>query len=187
LSIPAFTISGVLPPFLGATPVNPAAMSPYPATLVEIAGAMCSTDPRKEIFRGLLAYRQALNGLGLTIGFQWLSGSFLEDIESLESRPPRDVDVVTFCHRPPGAQLDAEWDALQLANAPLFDPPQIKAAYRCDAYFVDLDIVPWAVVWYTRYWFGLFAHRRGGLWKGLLEIPLAVSNDDNDAAAMVQP
>jgi hypothetical protein len=69
----------------------------------------------------------------------------------------------------------------------LFDPPQIKAAYRCDAYFVDLDIVPWAVVLHTRYWFGLFAHRRGGLWKGLLEIQLPVSNDDNDAAAMVQP
>ena len=148
---------------------------------------MCGTDPRREIFRGLLAYRQALNGLGLTIGFQWLSGSFFEDIEGLESRPPRDVDVVTFCHRPPGAQTDADWDAFQVANAPLFDPPQIKAAFRCDAYFVDLDIVPWAVVLHTRYWFGLFAHRRGGLWKGLLEIPLAVSNDDNDAAAMVQP
>jgi hypothetical protein len=161
-------------------------MSPFPATLVEIAGSMCSTDPRKEIFRGLLAYRQALDGIGLTAGVQWLSGSFLEDIEALESRPPGDVDLVTFCHRPAGARTDPDWVAFQAANAALFEPPQIKAAFRCDAYYVDMDIAPWAVVWYTRYWFGLFAHRRGGLWKGLLEIPLAVSNDDTDAGTMVQ-
>jgi hypothetical protein len=187
LPIPAFTISGVLPPFLGTTPADPAAMSPYRATLIEVAGTMCGTDARKEIFRGLLAYRQALDGIGITTGFQWLSGSFLEDIETLESRPPADVDLVTFCHRPPGAQAQADWNALLAANAALFEPPQIKAAFRCDAYFVDMDIPPWAVVSQSRYWFGLFAHRRGGLWKGLLEIPLAVSNDDTDAAVMVQP
>ncbi|MDA1231040.1 MAG: hypothetical protein O2856_09720 [Planctomycetota bacterium] len=28
-------------------------------------------------------------------GFQWLDGSFLEDIELGDGRPPRDLDVVT--------------------------------------------------------------------------------------------
>jgi hypothetical protein len=94
--IPDFTISGILPPFLGASPTAPALMSPYSTTLTRIAGKFCSSDPRKEIFRGLLAYRQQLSGIGLQVGFQWLSGSFMEDIEGLEARSPKDVDIGRF-------------------------------------------------------------------------------------------
>ena len=54
-------------------------------------------------------------------------------------------------------------------------------------YFVDLDSDPTGVVSQTRYWFGLFSHRRGGLWKGMLELSLAVSADDTDALALVTP
>jgi hypothetical protein len=185
--IPDFTISGVLPPFLGSTPSDAAVMSPYPTTLVELAGRMCGSDDRKVIFRGLLEYRKALADIGLTAGFQWLSGSFLEDIETLERRSPRDIDLVTFCYRPPGAEGDADWQTFLDTHAALFEPTQVKAAYRCHAYFVDMHTLPHGVVWQTRYWFGLFSHRRGGLWKGLLWVPLALSQDDADAAASVQP
>src|SRR5208283_647878 len=98
--IPDFTISGVLPPYLGPTATDHALMSPYETSLTRIANKLCASDERKVIFRGLLQYRQALGGIGLSSGFQWLSGSFLEDIEAIESRAPRDVDVVTFLHRP---------------------------------------------------------------------------------------
>src|SRR5262245_55106373 len=86
--VPDFTISGVLPPYLGATPIIQAAMSPYRTTLVSIANKLCTSDQRKEIFRGLLAWRQELGAIGLQGGFQWLSGSFIEDIEALETRHP---------------------------------------------------------------------------------------------------
>jgi hypothetical protein len=183
IDVPDFTISGVLPPFLGTTPVIPAAMSPYPTSLVQIAGKICGTDQRKAILRGLLAYRQRLAGIGLQLGVQWLSGSFLEDIETLESRDPRDVDVVTFFHRPAGATADADWFAFINANLALFEPAQVKAAFQCDSYFVDMNLPPIFIVSQTRYWYGLFSHNRGGLWKGMLQIPLHLTADD--AAALV--
>jgi hypothetical protein len=185
--IPNFTISGVLPPYLGPTAKNPAAMSPYETTLARIANRLCGSDERKVIFRGLLQYRLALSGVGLTNGFQWLSGSFLEDIEAIESRAPRDIDVVTFVHRPAAAAADPAWQAFVNTNINLFAPAQTKATYRCDAYFVDMTTEPENVVNQTRYWFGLFAHRRTGIWKGLLQLPLAVTQDDTDASVIVGP
>ncbi len=99
--IPDFTISGVLPPFLGPTPTESALMFRYRTSLTRIAGKLCGSEQRKAIFRGLLAYRQALGGIGLQSGVQWLSGSFAEDIEGLEAfRHPNDVDVVTFLPSP---------------------------------------------------------------------------------------
>ena len=186
--IPDFTISGVLPPYLGTTPTIPAAMSPYSTTLTRIAGKMCGSDQRKEIFRGLIAYRRQLANLGLTDGIQWLSGSFMEDIEALEARHPNDVDLVTFCHRPAHLEGDdVAWRAFVYANLPLLDPRQVKPVYKCDAYFVDLNSQVFNVVNLTRYWFGLFSHRRGGLWKGLLQVPLGVSPDDANASTVVGP
>jgi hypothetical protein len=119
-------------------------------------------------------------------GFQWLSGSFMEDIEATESRSPRDLDVVTFVHRPAGLD-DVATQALIAANPNIFVHAQAKATYHCDAYFIDLGILPEAVVNQTRYWFGLFAHRRTGIWKGLLQLPLAVTQDDTDASVIVGP
>lgn len=137
--------------------------------------------------RGLLAYRQQLAAIGVQGGFQWLSGSFLEDIEALERRHPRDVDVVTFSHRPVAVAADADFAAFVAANDALFDPLQVKVNFRCDSYHVDMDIAPDGVIFHTRYWYGLFSHRRGGLWKGMLEIPLAVSADDAAALAELGP
>jgi hypothetical protein len=185
--IPDFTISGVLPPFLGSTPTIPALMSPYRTSLTRVAGRLCGSDQRKAIFRGLLVYRQQLSAVGFQVGVQWLSGSFIEDIEGLETRHPNDVDVITICHRPAAVKDDAFWNGFLMSNIALIDPAAVKAAFRCDAYFVDMDIEPMSVVNQTRYWFGLFSHRRGGLWKGMLEIPLAVTTDDADALAMVGP
>jgi hypothetical protein len=185
--IPNFTISGILPPYLGPTPTDGALMSPYETTLTRVAGKLCNSNERKEIFRGLLRYRQELANLGFTDGFQWLSGSFMEDIETLEKRHPQDVDIVTFCHRPAGIPDDAAWQAFTVANINLLLWHLVKPIYRCDAYFVDLNTAPANVVNQARYWFGLFSHRRTGLWKGLLQVPLSVTQDDADASVVVRP
>jgi hypothetical protein len=187
IDVPDFTISGALPPFLGLTPTVPAAMSPYPTTLTRIATKLCASNERREIFRGLLRYRQELAKIGLNDGFQWLSGSFMEDIETLEKRHPRDVDVVTFCHRPASATDDPSWLAFTRANVNLLMWSRVKPIFKCDPYFVDLNTAPANVVNQARYWFGLFSHRRGGLWKGLLQVPLIVTQDDADASLMVGP
>lgn len=185
--IPNFTISGVLPPYLGPTATDPGSMSPYETTLTRIANRLCASDERKAIFRGLLRYRQALSGIGLSSGFQWLSGSFMEDIESIESRAPRDVDVLTFVRRPAAVADNAAWQAFCNANLNLFQRAQAKTNYKCDAFFVDMNTEPENIVNQTRYWFGLFGHRRTGIWKGLLQIPLLVTQDDTDASLVVGP
>lgn len=69
LEIPDFTISGVLPPFLGKTPIIPAAMSPYSTTLARVAGKLCGTNERKEILRGLIAIAKSWLTSALTKGF----------------------------------------------------------------------------------------------------------------------
>lgn len=182
--IPPFTVSGVLPPWVG-NPCLAANMSPYQTSLTEIANMLCSTAERRTIFRGLLQYRQVLAGIGLTSGFQWFSGSFLEDIETLENRPPRDVDVVTFFQRPAQHAMDPQWRAFVDANRNLWAPAQTKIAYHCDAQYVDLSFHATYIVDRTRFWFGLFSHRRNGIWKGLLQVPLGISQDDVDASQLM--
>lgn len=186
MPIPQLGPSGILPPYVGAV-TQMASMSPYAASLVEVAQRFCLSDPRKEILRGLLLYRQRLGGLGFNQGMQWLSGSFLEDIETLEQRVPRDVDVVTFCHLPAATPNPAALQALMAANQLLFDHGAVKANFKVDAQFVDLGFDPQVIVAQARFWFGLFSHRRNGIWKGMVQIPLALSADDIAAAQLVGP
>lgn len=154
-------------------------MSPYQATMVEVVECFSTSPERVEILWGLLQYRNALVAAGLVNAFQWLDGSFVENVEVLESRSPGDVDVVTFFRRP---VPDEEWRTWFLANRNLFTPAYTKATYRCDAYGVDLGTPPENVVRWTRYWFGLFSHKRvTKQWKGMVQIQL--SAEDNAAAA----
>ena len=53
------------------------------------------------ILDGFLRFRELLTQAGFVSGFQWVDGSFLENVEMLENRPPNDLDVVTF-YIPPG-------------------------------------------------------------------------------------
>jgi hypothetical protein len=184
--IPAFTQSGVLPPYMGSTPVDGALMSPFETTLVRIADRMCASPQRRAIFRGLLSLRELLGTIGVRDGVQWLSGSFMEDIETLESRSPNDVDVVTF-YRRPGQFIndDVGWFQLLQPYLAQLDHDAIKTRYLCDAYFIDVNTDGFSVVDRARYWFGLFSHRRGGLWKGMLQVPLCVTQDDTDALARI--
>lgn len=173
--LPAFNVSGVLPPYIGDSPTVNAAMSPYWTTMSAVVRRFATSSERMEILIGLLDYRAALRSIGLTDGFQWIDGSFVEHIENTRNRPPADIDVVTFASRP-NVQPD-EWKTLVMGNIALFDPAQAKQKFRCDAYFVDLGKNPVTIVNDTRYWFGLFSHQRDtSLWKGMLALPL--TSDD---------
>lgn len=182
--IPAFDLSNVLPPFVGADATDRSLMSPYRATMVEVIQRFSTSSARKEILDGLLRYRGALRAAGLGTGFQWLDGSFVEDIETLASRPPGDVDVVTFFRRP---VPNAQWQTWSMANRQLFMPSLTKTTYKCDAYGVDLDGLPESIVDQTRYWFGLFSHQRGinRLWKGMVQVQLDAT-DDASALALLR-
>jgi hypothetical protein len=122
--------------------------------------------------------------IGITGGFQWLNGSFVEDCETTRGRSPKDIDIITFATRPDGLQAEQEWAAFIHTRPDLFDPGVSKEEYGCDAYFVDLTSHPIQIVRSTHYWFGLFSHQRDTyLWKGLVEVP--IDGDDSEIAEML--
>jgi len=176
--IPNFEESGVLPPFIGACPTKSANQAPYKVSLEAFVEHFATSKERIEILIGFLKYRYDLRCLGIKNGFQWLDGSFVENVEKTRGRAPNDIDLVTFAHRPVGFILD-DWKNFVEANIGLFSPEMAKASYKCDAYFVDLDLPTKAIVSHTKYWFGLFSHQREtSLWKGMLEIDLSYNETD---------
>jgi hypothetical protein len=178
--IPPYGSSGALPPYVGTSPAVAGGMSPYGATILEVATRFCTSAERVALFQGLLQFRASLVGAGLTVGVQWLDGSFCEDVESTRGRPPADIDVVTFFQRPAHVTAAADWATFVMANGALLTPSMIKPAFGCDGGFVDVSLGPQSVIPQTAYWFGLFTHQRSSFaWKGIVMVPLV----DNDAAA----
>jgi hypothetical protein len=184
--IPSPSHDGVLPPFMpGAEPHERGAMSPYRTEVTEVVGRFSTSPERIEILRGLLDYREALRGIGVTDGFQWLDGSFVEECEKFHGRPPKDIDLITFATRPAEFSSTETWGELVLSRPDLFDPATAKEQFKCDAYFVDLGLPPAYLVQTTRYWFGLFSHQRETyLWKGMIEVPF--TSDDSDASQLLE-
>jgi len=180
MPVPAFTIDGVLPPFVGPTGPGGAAsdMSPYEVSSVEVVTALGTTTHRRAILRRWIEHRQQLRAIDVVNGFQWLDGSFVED------KIPNDLDIVTFFHRPANALDSIALGALIAGNGHLFRRGQVKPAFNLDAFFVDLNSHSEQIVSYTRYLLGLFSHRRGdSLWKGMLQVRLENVVDDESALA----
>ncbi|WP_355608940.1 hypothetical protein RZV17_09685 [Xanthomonas cannabis] len=64
----------------------------------------------------------------------------------------------------------------------------MKTTYKLDAFFTDMNASPIGLVNFTRYYLGLFSHRRGDdIWKGMLQVGLADIADDNAAQAVLGP
>jgi len=180
--IPSFNASGVLPPFTGPTPVDRAVTSPFNATMTEVVQRFGTTEPRIEILQGLLNYRKELRSIGVISGFQWLDGSFIEDVEKVRGIPPKDIDLVTFGPRPV-VDYSSFMNLMDLRKD-LFDPREAKKAYRADAYFMDTLKPAHILVPDAAYFFGLFSHQRNtALWKGMLVVNLA--SDDDEAGKLL--
>jgi hypothetical protein len=180
--IPAFNHSHVLPPFEGER-MNTAHSSPYVVTASELVQHFTRSAARCLIIDGLMHYRAELRNLGFLQGFQWLDGSFVEDVEARESRAPNDIDVVTFA-RPPAGMSTGDIRQMMATRPDLFDQDRCKQGFHCDTTLVNLTTSPEWLVTQTRYWYGLYSHRRGdALWKGMLQLPL--ESDDVAAQAML--
>lgn len=171
MNLPSFTPSGVLPPFVGDPTFN--ARSPYSVGMSDVVHRFGTTARRREILRGLIEYRGELRRIGVAMAFQWLDGSFAENL----AREPNDIDLVTFAEQiPPFASLGRDEKAL-------FQPAEAKRRFLCDAYLVQLSTASKAkLVERVSYWLGLFSHRRVTLeWKGILQVSLDDARQDDDA------
>ena len=173
MPIPAFDHNLVLPPHLG-DPRNPSELSPYPCTTVELCKQLGTSPERRRILELFLDFRERLTIERLTNGFQWLDGSFLEDIEKRESRPPKDLDVVTIYWG-----YDIAFQSNLMAKFPEFaDPMLSKANFSLDHYPFDASYSPETTVESSRYWISLFSHNRLAVWKGMLRVELNTVADD---------
>ena len=174
--IPYFDHNLVLPPHLG-DPVDRAQLSPYPCTTLDLCQRLGTTAARRAILEKYLSFRERLHNAGLVNGFQWLDGSFLEDVETRENRPPKDLDVVTVYWG-----YDKSFQAQLAINFREFASPTLaKATYSLDHYNFDASFNPTVTLEQTRYWILLFSHNRQGIWKGMLRIELNTPAEDEAA------
>lgn len=102
----------------------------------------------------------------------------MEDAEQFRGRPPDDIDVVSFLD--PSAIAIAAMDPTLLTS--LTNHHLSKTRFRVDHFIVKLDWPGRTVVEWTRYWCGLFSHRRmDDVWKGMLKVDLTTPADDSAA------
>jgi Family of unknown function (DUF6932) len=152
MGIPAWNTQGVLPPIGVADPTSPL-RSPYVVPLGEVVQRFGTSAERLTILEGFMRYRAALHAAGLTQGFQWLDGSFVEDVEMLEGRPPNDVDVVTFFRLAPGETEDSV-----VVRAPDLFPDTrdaqqaLKQRFNVDAYVESLGAPAEQLIEQSTYW-----------------------------------
>lgn len=157
-------------------------MSPYPCTTLDLCQRFGTTAERREILGKFLDFRKRLAKEGITKGYQWLDGSFLEDVEARDGRAPRDLDVVTVFW---GYDLNFQID---LRNRfPEFARPSLcKATFRLDHYPLDAGYDPRLTLEHTRYWILLFSHNRQAVWKGMLKIDLNTPVEDEAARREIE-
>ena len=166
---------GLLSPISTPTGMN---RSPYKISLVQLIERFATPPERRLIVNGFLAYRRELHKIGLADGFQWIDGSFVEDIEALETRPPGDIDVITFYAIPAG-----ETQAKLFNKNPVLFPSNedekeaLKKIFPVDGSLTSLDVTPRKLIKQTVFWYSLWAHRRDQTWKGFLEIELGGLDD----------
>jgi hypothetical protein len=175
VAIPDWSPLGVLPPINVLSPTS-GDRSPYKVSLTDFILRFNTSEERSRILEGYLRYRKAFHDIGLISGFQWIDGSFLEQIEILEGRSPRDIDVVTFFNLP---HCKSQIDVLGL-NPRLFKPEckdEIKNEFHVDGQFVLLSAPPGRLVDRSAYWYSVWGHRREGTWKGFLQIDLSQAED----------
>ena len=132
MPIPNFDHNNVLPPHLG-NPTNRTHLSPYACTILELCHRFSTSSNRIQILKNFVIFRQRMTTLGIVYGFQWIDGSFLENIEVSESRPPNDLDIVTFF----GGLSIADQTTIR-TNFPEFANPILaKNNFLLDHYPVD--------------------------------------------------
>jgi len=179
--IPDFNHNNVIPPFV-SNPTNRNDLSPYLCNILEFCTKFATSKERIEILEGYIAFREKMNNFGIIDGFQWLDGSFTENIESSESRPPKDLDLITFYKMfIPIDERNRIFNNILTNFNEFLDPKISKTVYKLDHYGIDYGYSPDATIEQARYWIQLFSHNRLNIWKGMLRIELNTPDIDQQA------
>lgn len=142
--------------------------APFRVSMFQFVNRFCFSDRRREILEGFCSLRKAYYKAGIRVGFQWVNGSFSENIKE----KPGDIDVVTFFENPYGSQQELEI-ALFSCGVHMRDRKGTKDKFHCDAFYMDMTLqFGHNFVERTAYWYGLFSHTRDSIWKGMVQLDL---------------
>ena len=125
--------------------------------------------------------RQDLYAVGVTEGFQWINGSFVEEVEARDRRGkeprPYDIDVVTFYHQPDGQPHEFH---------DLFRPSTVRARYDIDAFNLVMGTPTTNhIVESVAYWYGMWSTRREDQTpKGFVQVNLDPEHDPEARQAL---
>ena len=191
MPVPPFDARGLLPPFLGIDE-RTAARSPYVTNMGEMVTSFASTPHRSQLLKNLIAYRALLASDGYLSGLQFIDGSFVENVEAIEYRPPRDIDVFSFLNLPSKYTADpALWAASGLAfwQSEIADFNKNKLRYNLDTYALSVDgLLPWQLFEAVIYWYSLFSTGvPTHAWKGFVAISLDPAADGAALTALGGP
>lgn len=169
IPVPAWDARQVLPPNDDSNPIG-AFRAPYPVSIVDFVWRFGTSWQRCKILSGLLEFRAEIHAYGAIAGFQWLDGSFAENIEALELRAPKDIDCVTFL-KDLGGVADGMPELLG-------DHDVVHEFRHVDHYWVEMSkLDPEFLVAESAYWYSMWSHRRNKTWKGFVQIDLSPAHD----------
>lgn len=180
--LPEFGVNCLIPPRYS---VDGASLnrSPYHIDISYFVERFSLTPKRITLLMGLLDYRSKLYNIGIVNGFQWINGSFLEDIEKLENREPNDIDVITFYFLVDPIDQKSLLDN----NANIFNSRYLKENYFIDGYYMQLGLpLDLQQTKAIAYWYSMWSHRRDGQWKGFVQISLDPDSDKKASDFMVR-
>lgn len=163
-----FNEVGFLSPIMRGEDGTSTKRSPYKISIMDVFELFGYTEHRKKLLKNLLEYRKELYKLGIKTGSQWISGSFISDIESLEKREPADIDIVTFYMLPENMTQESLF-----AQSEIFKHDKAKVLYNVDGYFLQMGI-PYnsPEINQVSYWYSIWSHSRQRVWKGFVEVEL---------------
>ncbi len=181
MPLPQFDGTGLLPAFIGSDATT-ADRSPYIVSMPELVVRFGTSPERRQLLRNLIEYRKVIASGGYDTGIQFIDGSFVEDIENIKGRPPRDIDIYSLLGMPEKYKNDkAFWISEGMAywSGEIAHRNKNKNRYQLDTYGDIIDTLP-VPNFITRviYWYGLFSHQRDtNTWKGFAALPLSPTSD----------
>jgi len=161
---------GIIPPVWGQGMDQ---RSPLPCSIADFIQAFAISPHRAKLAKGFLDYRDQLRQCVGKSAIQWADGSFVEHIEKLEARDPKDIDVLTIFM---ADDVDADHFAAQKLN----DLSHLRTCYHVDAYYLPLGQQSLVMdIRMLTYWYAQWSHRRDHKWKGFIQLFL---HDDDEQA-----
>ncbi len=169
--IPDWDDAGCLP-----YTVNRIKFSPYQVSSETFVKRFAKTPERQKLLNDWLTYRRRLSEY-VSFGFQWINGSFVEDVEKKRGCPPNDIDLVDFI------MLSKPLTADQYKH--------LKKPYKLDCFMVKLPTLEELTQfpsgglqeWYnlfvdqTACWNLQWGHSQDNESKGYLKIPFSEEDD----------